>query len=63
MTHPFHPLYGRDFEFVAHRQNWGEDLWVPAISSKSRDQAILVDRAADASPPSYAVLLENDRLR
>ena len=25
MTHPFHPLYGRDFEFVAYRQNWGED--------------------------------------
>jgi hypothetical protein len=22
---PFHPLFGRDFEFVAHRQNWGED--------------------------------------
>ncbi len=27
MTHRFHPLSGRDFEFVAHRQNWGEDLW------------------------------------
>jgi Family of unknown function (DUF5372) len=25
VTHPFHPLYGRDFEFVAYRQNWGED--------------------------------------
>jgi hypothetical protein len=25
VTHPFHPLAGRDFEFVAHRQNWGED--------------------------------------
>ena len=25
MTHRFHPLFGRDFEFVAHRQNWGED--------------------------------------
>ena len=25
MTHPFHPLYGRDFEFVAHRHNRGED--------------------------------------
>ena len=25
MTHPFHPLAGRDFEFVAFRQNWGED--------------------------------------
>jgi hypothetical protein len=27
VTHPFHPLYGRDFEFVAHRQNWGEDRY------------------------------------
>lgn len=25
MTHRFHPLFGRDFEFVAHRHNWGED--------------------------------------
>ena len=25
MTHPFHPLSGRDFEFVVYRQNWGED--------------------------------------
>ena len=25
MTHPFHPLAGKDFEFVAYRQNWGED--------------------------------------
>jgi len=23
--HRFHPLFGQDFEFVAHRQNWGED--------------------------------------
>ncbi len=25
MTHPFHRLFGRQFEFVAHRRNWGED--------------------------------------
>ena len=25
MTHRFHPLCGRDFEFVVHRRNWGED--------------------------------------
>jgi hypothetical protein len=25
VTHPFHPLFGRDFEFVVHRRNWGED--------------------------------------
>jgi hypothetical protein len=25
VTHPFHPLAGREFEFVEHRLNWGED--------------------------------------
>jgi len=25
VAHRFHPLAGRDFEFVAFRQNWGED--------------------------------------
>lgn len=25
VTHRFHPLFGRDFEFVEQRQNWGED--------------------------------------
>ena len=25
MTHPYHPLSGREYEFVEHRQNWGED--------------------------------------
>jgi len=25
VTHRFHPLYGREFEFVVYRQNWGED--------------------------------------
>jgi hypothetical protein len=25
VTHPFHPLFGRQVEFVARRRNWGED--------------------------------------
>jgi hypothetical protein len=25
VKHPFHPLYGREFELVVYRQNWGED--------------------------------------
>jgi hypothetical protein len=25
VTHRYHPLFGRDFEFVVHRHNWGED--------------------------------------
>ncbi|WP_063750872.1 DUF5372 family protein [Paraburkholderia nodosa] len=25
MTHPFHPLYGREFALVDRRNTWGED--------------------------------------
>ncbi|MCZ6602149.1 MAG: DUF5372 family protein [Planctomycetota bacterium] len=25
MTHPFHPLGGREFDLVTVRNNWGED--------------------------------------
>ena len=25
MTHRFHPLFEREFEFVVHRHNWAED--------------------------------------
>ena len=25
VTHPFHPLFGHEFELVHHRQCWGED--------------------------------------
>ena len=35
MTHPFHPLAGRDFEFVAYRQNRGEDR-VPLPDEKGQ---------------------------
>lgn len=29
MTHPFHPLVGKDFEFIEHKLNWGEDrVWL-----------------------------------
>jgi fermentation-respiration switch protein FrsA (DUF1100 family) len=25
VTHPFHPLFGREFQLVTYRQNWGEE--------------------------------------
>ena len=25
MTHPFHPLFGREFDLVTYRHNWSED--------------------------------------
>ena len=36
-------------------------VWVPKTSSTSRDQAIFVDQATDASLSSDAVLLKIDR--
>ena len=25
MVHPYHPLFGREFQVVDYRHNWGED--------------------------------------
>lgn len=25
ITHPFHPLFGQEFDLVQYRRNWGED--------------------------------------
>jgi hypothetical protein len=25
VTHPFHPLFGREFDLIEYRNNWGED--------------------------------------
>lgn len=25
ITHPFHPLFGQELDFIVHRHNWGED--------------------------------------
>ena len=33
MTHPFHPLYGQEFDLVARGQNWREDrAWFHDLS-------------------------------
>ena len=52
----------RDRGWPAARDGEERTLWVPTISSTSRDQAIFVNRATGASLSSYAVLPENDRL-
>ena len=43
------------------RESAGADLCVPRTSSTSRDQAVFVDQATDASLSSYAVPVEVDR--
>jgi hypothetical protein len=53
VTHPFHPLHGRDFEFVVHRQNWGEDR----VHLRDGDGVLFSLPAAwtDAAPADPAV--------
>jgi hypothetical protein len=45
---------------TSERASSATHLWVPRTSSTSRDQAIFVDQATDASVSSDAVLLKID---
>ena len=40
MTHPFHPWFGREFDLVDYRQNWGEDR-VCFVDEQGRVDSIL----------------------
>ena len=42
ITHPFHPLYGREYEYFRERRSWGEErVYV-------RDEHGVVDTAPSA---------------
>lgn len=58
MTHPFHPLAGRDFEFVARRQNWGEDR--VHLHDENGQVFSLLAGWTDASPAVLAAI-QGDR--
>ncbi|HWR88050.1 MAG TPA: DUF5372 family protein [Acidiferrobacterales bacterium] len=37
VTHPYHPLFGEEFDLVQHTQNWGEDrVWFHDASGRLR---------------------------
>jgi hypothetical protein len=55
ITHPFHPLFGREIDFVSRQQRWGEDwvvyrdpgeylLWLPArwTSVEAEDPFVVI---------------------
>ena len=51
ITHPFHPLFGQEFELLEYRNNWGEDR-VYYFDAKGQMQAILANctNAAGVDP-------------
>ena len=59
MTHPFHPLFGRDFEFVAYRQNWGEDR--VCLHDENGLVFSLLAGWTDASPADPFVVIADGR--
>jgi len=55
ITHPFHPLFGKEIDFVARQQRWGEDrvvyrgtdghlVWLPThwTSVEEQDPVVIV---------------------
>ena len=55
ITHPFHPLFGREIDYVNRQQRWGEDwvvyrdpdgylLWLPAhwTSVEAEDPFVVI---------------------
>jgi hypothetical protein len=59
VTHRFHALSGRDFEFVVHRRNWGEDR----VYCRDGDGALFSLPAAwtDAAPADPFVVIAAGR--
>ncbi|HVB45464.1 MAG TPA: DUF5372 family protein [Streptosporangiaceae bacterium] len=59
MTHRFHPLSGREFEFVEHRHNWGEDR----VYVRGEDGVLFSLPAGwtDAAPPDPFVVIAAGR--
>ena len=62
-THPFHPLFGREFEVVDFRQSWGED-WLYFYDDEERLISVRV-RWIDAGEvdPFVVVAAGRSRLR
>ena len=69
MTHPFHPLHGREWDLVARRHNWSEDRvyfhddqsrlrTIPAAWTSVNDVDPVVSIGAGRSPFRAADLVE-----
>jgi len=51
VTHPFHPWFGREYEFVVRRRNWGEDrVWFRDEHSEVRSLPTAWTDVAEADP-------------
>jgi Family of unknown function (DUF5372) len=59
VTHPFHPLSGREYEFIEHRQNWGEDRVY--LRDEDGELFSLLTGWTDAAPVDPFVVIAGER--
>jgi hypothetical protein len=55
VTHPFHPWAGREFVFIALRQNWSEDR-VAVLDEQSCEHSLPVGWTDALEPDSFVVM-------
>jgi Family of unknown function (DUF5372) len=55
VTHPFHPWAGREFVFIALRQNWSEDR-VVFLDEQSREHSLPVGWTDALEPDPFVVM-------
>lgn len=55
VTHPFHPLHGREFLLVDRRQTWGEDR-VYFIDETGALRRLLAAWTSAAAPSAFEVI-------
>jgi Family of unknown function (DUF5372) len=59
VTHPFHPLFGREFVLVVHKNNWAEDRVF--FFADDGQMTSLPARWTDVGPPDPFVVLAAGR--
>ena len=55
VTHPFHPLFGKKYELVTIRHNWGEDR-VYYYDEQNQLKSLLLSWTSAQSPDPFVVI-------
>lgn len=59
ITHPFHPLSGREYILITHKLNWGEDR--VSFKDENGDYHCIPANWTDINPPDPYERSENNK--
>jgi len=55
VSHPFHPLFGQEFDLVTYRLNWGEER-VTFLTSAGQPRSLPANCTDVSSPDPFVVV-------